>query len=64
MYLPDLEESKGPDPRFHGGLASTKINVSRPGLLTKVDGSPTCVKCVRHLLHKSQLSLKALQFWC
>ena len=63
MYLPDLEESKGPNPGIHGGLASTEINVSRPCLLAKVDGPPTGVECVRHLLHKSQLSLQVLQFW-
>ena len=64
MYLPDLEESKGPHPGIHGSLASTEINVSRPGLLAKVDGPPTSVKGVFHPLHQSPLSLKVLQFWC
>ena len=65
MYsIPDLEECKGPNPRIHGSLASTEINVSRPGLLAKVDRPPTRVKRVLHLHHQSPLSLKVLQFWC
>ena len=64
MYLPDLEESKGPNPGIHGGLASTEINVSRPCLLAKVDRPPTGVKSVPHLHHQSPLCLEVLQIGC
>ena len=62
MYLPDLKESKGPDPRIHGDFTSTEINVCRQGLLAKVDGPPT--SRIFHSLHQSPLGLKVLQFWC